>query len=466
MSGWLTFVVLGSMPAFAQDDRGFDAHGFHVAPLEADARAGLMVPHAAAHEAGDWYLGGVLEYADAPLIGTAPNGDEVAIVDNLVALNTGLGVSAHERLRLELSAPLFLAVTGRDGPEGVAVGDLRLGATGTLLDARDGLGLALRPWIDLPTGPHERFLGQGSVAGGVAGVVTVEADALSVSADFGAQLNPKLQRANLTGSDALLIGVGANYLASADVGVGVEVRGQAPLTAAGEAGTGAPWEGLVYGRLMQGGGGHALAGLSTGLSTGVGAAAFRVFVGGGFGSSSPDGAVVRQPVENEVSTETVRLRVLATFRGTEVEGATVTLDGPEAQSVETPAEIEVAAQSLWKGNARLGGCLEGDGLVQVHDGDTELEIPLQYLPGATLRLVVMDPNGKALTDADVQFHSRDSGCAPPDSVAIGADGSASLEIGRGPHRMTITAEGFQTFEASFTLEDGDAHEVIALLAPE
>src|SRR5690606_38494017 len=132
------------------------------------------------------------------------------LVDDLVALNTSLGVTAHERVRLDIAAPVYLASRGLDGAQGVLMGDVRLASMITVLAPSDTpapLAIAVVPWLDLPTGADARFLGQSRLSGGALVAGSAEIEALTLTANVGSQFNPSIERGNLTGADGLIAGL-------------------------------------------------------------------------------------------------------------------------------------------------------------------------------------------------------------------------------------------------------------------
>ena len=67
----LTFGLGGSLPAAAQDatdTSGFDAHGFNLAAFDGDPRDGLRIERPGRFTAGEFWAGGLFEYARDPLV--------------------------------------------------------------------------------------------------------------------------------------------------------------------------------------------------------------------------------------------------------------------------------------------------------------------------------------------------------------------------------------------------------------
>ena len=462
--------------AHAQETAGgIDAHGFQLVAPTPDARDLLSVQRPRQMSSGDWFAGGLFEYAKAPLVAILPDGEKLQVVDNLVGLNLAGGGVVHERVRLDLSAPLYLSSVGLDGSGSTALGDVRLGGMVVALteDDTDGLlTVGIVPWLDLPTGPDERFLGQAGIAGGMLAAASTQVDTLTFTGNLGMQFNSALAQANLTGSDTLLAALGAGTLVGDELGVNVELRGALPLVANEASGTGAPWEGLLSGRYTTAGGGQVLGGLAAGLSAGVGAPAFRIFVGGGFGSvkevsDAPMEAVVSTPDPAQpVAPEAVyRLTVVAELDGVRVEDVRVDIDGLEQHQVTTTGVIEVADSTLWKAIGQRGVCLEGEGFARVDGADANLVVILQKMLGAKLSVIVMNADGAPVPHATVRVESKDVGCSPRGELTLDSAGMANAEIGVGSHKVIIEAEGHLTHEEVVNLQMAGSAEVVGLLMP-
>ncbi|MFM2162093.1 MAG: hypothetical protein RLZZ383_1605, partial [Pseudomonadota bacterium] len=148
---------LGAIDAFAQEtsgpsfSRSFDAHHFHLAPLDGDLRDPLLVQRPGRFEPFDGWGAAVLSFSDRPLVRYQLRSDgtyrQTALLDDVVALNVSGGVALHERFRLDAAIPVYLtSYNGVRRSQGVDMGDLRLTATAPILLAKDddtGAGLAV-----------------------------------------------------------------------------------------------------------------------------------------------------------------------------------------------------------------------------------------------------------------------------------------------------------------------------------
>jgi len=483
-------LALLSTPAIAQnqgnDSEGFDAHGFQVAALDADVRDPLTLQRPGRMQFRDFAAGAMFEFAEEPLVGTTPNGKQVPVVDDLFALNLAMSSVAHDRLRLDVFAPIFLSSLGPDGPRGAGFGDIRLGGMVLLVAPESGdggFGLGFSPFIDIPTGNDSNFLGQSNLAAG--GVVSASGafDDLTLTANTGTQINPSVDRANLTGADQITLGIAAGYSPIQSVGVNYEIRGALPLKASSAAGTGTPFEGILTGRYVDASGGFVVGGAAMGLTPGVGAATFRVLVGGGFGTASPeafdtdkDGIVdgddkcpdVAGTADLEGCVADLKLRVTTVLNGKLLAGATVRLEGPTTHEAVTTASaiaISVGPDSMWRGSASLGDCLTGDKITQVRDEDLAMEISLQYSPAALIRLAVLSVNGNIVSDVRYRFESVDPYCEPANLPGLDDAGNALFDIGVGEHKIIVDAPGYAAYEETFSVGHSDEREVFVLLNP-
>ena len=471
--------------AAPQDAIGLDAHGFQLAAFDADARDPLTLQRPGRMRQGDGYAGALFEYADEPLIGTTNRGKQIPFVDDLVAANLSVGSVAHERARIDVAVPIYLASIGPEGQRGVGVGDVRLGGLFLLAvpeSEERGVGLGLSPFLDIPTGDESAFLGQPNLAGGAVASVSGGVEQLTLTVNSGLQFNPSVDLENLRGSDTVLVGIGAGYSPNRSWGVNYEVRGSLPLRVSTALGTGAPFEGLISGRYVDDTGGFLVAGAAMGLTPGVGAATFRLVLGGGFGSADArvydaDGDGILDADDACPTTEGVAerqgclpqvvLRVSAALDGQSVGGVDMVIEGSEifeARSDGLAVPLDVPAMTMWRGSATLGDCLSGDKIVQVREEDTSMVIPLAFLPSAQVRVVVRDVNGEPVEGVHMRFESSDPYCEPPEVPAM-ASGQVLVDIGMGTHKLIVNAEGFRPHEESFSVAHSDEREVFVLLVP-
>lgn len=493
----LTFGLGGALPAAAQDSgttseetSGFDAHGFNLAAFDGDPRDGLRIERPGRFSKGEFWAGGLFEYARDPLVqytlyeGQA-EATETDILSDLYALNVSGGYAILDNLRVDLAVPLFFSTTGPEqAPQGMGLGDIRLGVMYELVRPEEGdvggLGVGIFPYADLPTGNDARFVGQPGFAGGVKAAVTYELEKITLGADLGAQLNPKIVLDNLTNSSRLVANVGVGYLINEKTGINGEISLAPAFKKNEQAGTDNPMEATLAVRSRGESGGFWTVGAASALSTGAGAASWRVFVGGGFGkiNNKPkdtdlDGIVdkldacVDQP-------ETVNswkdsdgcpdslgsLAVTVSFEGETWPDADVTVTGPDGapKNMKSGAQPNVLSdlmpETTWSGAATSAPCLSGLGSANVSEGRTEMRIELQRTAPATLHFVVTDADNKPVSGVLAQIKSDHGECVIRGRVPLGQDGKADQQVGAGKFHVILTQNEFLPYETDVEVAAG------------
>lgn len=490
---------LGVAPAHAQDaetptgEVGFDAHGFNLAALSWDARAPLYHQYPGFGGQGDFFFGGVLEYADSPLVRVYLEDDvEVerqVVLDNLLALNLSTGVHVLRWLRLDASAPLYFTSTGLDGSQGFDLGDVRLGAMVAPLQPGDdpvadtGLGVGVFPYLDLPTGPQGDFLGQGGIAGGAKVAVAYAGADYTAGAEVGAQFNPAIDLENLRGTDKLTWGAFVGWLPRSDLGFTLEAHAQSPFQKNAEPGTDAPAELLLSMKKNTRSGGHFLLGGGTALNQGASAAAFRVFLGGGWGTPHPEGpppvgdrdgdGILDDVDACPDDPETVNgvadedgcpdslgvIEVRTTFNGEPFPGADLVVTSGdqrfERKTTSRPDTFQAIPGTAWRGTATYGVCITGAGSVTAGEGTTPLEIRLEQQLDGAVRYEVVDERGRLIPGATATWEKDPTGCAPVGGPITLADGTGRQAVGQGTHTVFVTAPTYSTEAATVEIAPGE-----------
>lgn len=464
-----------------------DGHGFVPAPIDGDVRDPLAV-----HRVGGWspqqyFVSGLFEYADAPLVWCAqPVGEDVCalkepLLDDVLALNLSGGYAATERLRVYAAAPVFLSTAeGRYAGGGGGLGDLRLGVQ--LAGFRDGpVQVGLVPWVDLPTGRESRFLGDPTASGGAALAGSVEVGPLTVSADAGIERTPANAFRPL-GTDSVLGGLALGVSPADGWGLTAETRTAPQLRSTAPAGTGAPSELTYTARHRRDTGLHVQLGASHALTSGPGAARFRVFLGLGYQSTSTsdiDGDGILHdddacPHDAEwfndwqdvdgCPEEPVFFSIAATVDGRPViPDDIVVLDGvPTAD----PITYVASPGHTVSVDAVYGGCFGGTTEAEILPTTELVEVELQPRKGL-IRLRVTDASGAVVPTASVQWllddqHPR---CHPEGRSTVGPDGRLTTVVGASRQSFVVSAPGYGPQVVSTTVGRRSTAVVDVVLGP-
>ena len=481
---------------------GFDAHGISFGPLEADLRDPLTWVRPGVYAAGDVYGGVVGEYARRPLVEVTTSeagGDlnETALIRDLAVANVVAGVAVHKRLRLDLSFPVYVLSTSESELAGPAPGDLRARLSTALLRPADtvgggGIGLGGTVWFDAPTGTPERYLGRSGIAGGGELTFTAEVDRLTLNAAAGVQLDPKVDVANVSGADQLLGRFGLSVALSDRFGLVGEVDGAVPLASSSVQGTTTPAEARLALRGMGRSGVPAFTvGVGRALTGGIGAPELRAFVGIAFGRTKPLRAsdsdplgsvsiVDRCPLQPETRNgyedldgcpdELGRVRAEVVFEGAPRYGAALSFVGGELVTEQAFAEdsepVVVMPGVELTVSATGSGCLAGQALLEVEEGDNPVTIELQRVLDAHVTVRAEDIDGNSIQGAEVAWLSDEPLCVPNQARRIGRSGEVHMAMGSGTHNLVVNADGYEMIYESFTFERGQDRTLAVVLTPD
>ncbi|MFH1464472.1 MAG: OmpA family protein [Pseudomonadota bacterium] len=495
----LALGLLSTPAALAQEvlDDGLDAHGFHLAAFDGDPRDLLEVYRPGRQHAWEFYASGLFEYAKAPLsFESGPIGQATtsSALDNLLAANLAAGVTPHERVRVDLSWPLYILSTSSDGGvEGTAPGDLRASAMIGLLLPEDveagGVGIGVVPWIDLPTGADQRWLGQRSVAGGLAAAATLELDQLTLSGHVGMQWNPEVQAYNLTGTDSLVAGFGAGWLFNRATGMNLEAVLAPPLTPNARSGTAFPAEALLSFRKRWASGPHLTVGLGAALSHGVGAAPFRAFIGGGFGRievpvppdldgdgiPNRDDSCPEKPEtqngwrdEDGCPDELGTISVWGEYEEEPKVLSAATLTLPEGPKVLDPADPKLSGVqpgTQVQVQIQAGTCLGGSAVTEAYEGNRDVVVVLsRALEGALHFKVTTLDDEQPIPGATVKVQSALPECAPKQgTLQLGDEGTGSMGVGAGEHLVVVDVPQYALYRNKVFVKAGTTEEVTVSL---
>ena len=412
----------------------FDGTGAVVPPGAVDPTVPLLGFGGAPAEGGTVGLMG--EAATNTVVEELRDGDEV-IVEPVVGSLFGVGLSgavtAHRRVDVALSAPVWLATDGL--ATGPALGDLHLWVPVRVLD-RGPVRFAVVPMVRLPTGPDARYLGD-PAGGGLLSSVGVRGGPLFAHADLGLDVGGATGADDWPGSARLRFALDGGVRV-ADVALHAELRGRSPVGASLPS---VPTEAIVALRgqptervALSLGGGRA-------VTRGVGAGALRMFVGTNIRWGRDD--AVPEP---EVTTKPVReVNVIDPLR-LPVRGATVVAGNAE-RTTDHEGFTDLPLRAVRSGELTVTapGFLPRTLPISVDDPYWEVQLERAPVPVA---VNVVGPDG-ASVDARVTL----SGPAEAGESSVDEAGVQTWNLPQGSWTVAIDAEGFGAQERTVVIDD-------------
>lgn len=463
MLSLITLLTLLSPSSLAAT--GYDSHGFTLVPSDGDLDDPLELWRPEVQVGRSFGLSGLFEYAKAPLVQYQYTEDGLVgtpLVDNLFGLNLGGSYALNRRIAFTLAMPVWVNADDITGDSHQALGDLRLAVPVGLLIPDEGEALnegtnakgfmlSAIPFIDLPSGSSDLYLGADGFGAGATVAAGYGLPRLQLFADLGLALTPRVEdMANLHGGPFVKAGLGASYRVIDNLAV----RGEGVMNAAMSPNevpfAEAPAEVLVSGRYRLNNGLNFTAGASAAVTPGAGAAQYRLFAGAGwtFGKDEAE-AVAPLPCELTVMVQDPQ--------GLGIDGSTVTVDNK-------------VITTSGGGNAVFEDCRLGD------SGEITANAPLykpgsapgfELQPGANQRVIVLHPQDSQLKvivlddkgqpkDARIRFLE-----GPTDHalVQVGPDGEETMELKPGAWKILVSAPTHVPREAAVTLDPGEFETV-------
>jgi len=220
-----TSAALGLLLGATLPASAFEGQGAAGAPATDDHPA-TTVSAPTGPMAGSWSAQGGLQVVGAPLVRLQDDGEGLAeqcVVCTVVGLTAAGQVALGDAFAIGLTVPTYPWVA--DGEGGApALGDVVLWAPITLLRSEGG-GVAVRPFVSLPTGPAARFLGEGSLGGGALVTGGAGVGPVRVAGELGVDVADR----DVLGAVVLQDGLGLWVDVAEGLSVGPELRGRIPL---------------------------------------------------------------------------------------------------------------------------------------------------------------------------------------------------------------------------------------------
>ncbi|MEP7049551.1 MAG: OmpA family protein [Pseudomonadota bacterium] len=280
-------VLAAPRVAHAQQNQGFSLDRFDPAERGSDWFAADSLD---LRGHGRLILGATADWAEKPLVLSAPNGDpQTAIIQRQLFAHVGAAVLLADRLRLGINVPIALYQSGNSvtlngtsfgSSNATTLGDLRLSADLRLLgEYRGQAELTLGVAGYLPTGSKAAFTGDGKTRVAPRLMLAGELGAFVYAARVG--LSYRANDAGFdgaaTGSEVFVTGAAGLRVADGRLVLGPELYGSTNVTRADSffARRTSPFELLVGAHYMPTSGLRIGAGFGPGLTRGLGAPKFR-----------------------------------------------------------------------------------------------------------------------------------------------------------------------------------------------
>lgn len=458
------FTLLSILLPSALAAEPYNAHGFRLVPSDGDLHDPLAMWRPELQIPRSFGLTVLAEYAKEPLVRYhyTDNGlAETPVIDNLFGLNIGGAYALNRRVALTLSMPVWANVEAADGENYAALGDIRFAAPIGLvmpmnMDGENepldsfGFRLSLVPFVNLPSGNEDLFLGSGGFGGGGLLAAGIGGERMQVYANAGVEMTPKVtELANLNGGTFIKGNLGTSYAFTDTFAVRAEAALNAALTPNDVAYTEAPAEAILSLRYRNRGALSFTAGGATALTPGAGAARYRAFAGAGWTFGKPD-EVVAPPV----ALAPCELNVLVQdSAGKPINNAQVTADnrvvttggngqaGFEDCTLGMSQPITVMAQDYMNGSSPG---------FELQRGPNERVIVLQE-KNARLKVIVLDEKG-APHDSRIRFLE---GPTNQPVTQIGPDGEETIVLMPGDWSVLVSSPTHVPQEAKVSLDPGE-----------
>jgi outer membrane protein OmpA-like peptidoglycan-associated protein len=352
-------------------------------------------------------------------------------------------------------------------------------------------GVGVVPHLTIPTGSSELLLGRTGFSGGGSVALTGELGQLTLSGNGGLSVEPEVSWRNADGGDRWLLGAHTGWLIDDRSGVNVEFHSSLAMQPNEVAGAGSPAELLASVRRRGVEGPWYTLGAATAVTPGIGAAAFRVFIGAGWGDKGvpgppdldEDGLVDRVdscPEEPETANDyldadgcpdvlpTVVVDLVRDGEPAEPTEIWLTREGREPEIVQWTGmslSYEDLPGVLYTAEVEVGECLFATGRVMSNDSSAALTLSLEPVLDQLLKVMLTDVEGAPVVGAEVWLVGDEPDCGPAVELATTEVGEVASLVGPGWHTVSVQAEGFQSRDLRVNLsEDGQgAHIPMVML---
>lgn len=417
----------------------------------------------------------LLNYASDPLVFESADGETTSVVSDLMQADMLLGLG-RGRVHLGLAVPVVLSSNGQD-VQGSGFGDLSAALRVGLLDPNsDAVGLALQGRLLLATSSMGPGLASSATGYELGAIVDYRMDRTTFLANVGTRGQPEAILENVVLDDQLYARLGLTQALDEDetYGLGLEAGAHANYSASFKNTAAVPVEALGTGWVrfgdwvLRGGGGG-------GLTTGIGAPAYRLLLGVGYepaldGDRDRDGirdSVDRCPDQAEdfdgykdvdgcpdPATQ-VQIRFVDED-GNTISGVRLAVDQGEGYKELDPNKVHGIHPGSHGLQATADDFVPLTTTIEVPEASSHEVTKVLVRPTGTIEVRVVGSDGRPV-DARWSLDGGDRG-------RTGATASR-IKVPPGEHVVRVTSNGYRPAEVSVVLKAGTSEVVEIVLEP-
>ncbi len=455
-------VVLAAA-AFAAD--GYNADIFYPTPF---AGRYLTLEDAQTLPQFRWAVGGLLNYANQPVEIRTNNSRSGGVLDDVLATDLTAAFSFHDMVNIGAQVPIYwwnrsrsFADLGDGGGVSTRQNRTSLGDIRVLLKIRaleEGIwpmGVAVTPFITLPTGDRSILLGDGRVTAGLTATYEIDLVWLRMALNGGWRYrgNSDVLGARV-GGNSFPLAIGLTRPIVDPLSMSLELHGEVFDSSNNERFSGNPFElDLIaryvlskYVRELR-----AIGGVGVGVTNGVGSPAFRLFAGVDY---SPKPVATPPPSSGN-------LRVTVQDKAGQPLEAEVGLEGPELRLGNT-ANGSFALTDMTPGDYRIRASRPdyetGTAETAVIAGQTSTATVVLQPLETRLTIIVLDKEKNQRIAGRIVFNPG----APNENAVDNPSGEYTLRVEPGLVVFTADAPGY---ESVMTTATADAHTTTSVTVP-
>lgn len=238
-----------------------------------DSRSALWAESAGEIGHDGFMARSMIGYLREPVVFVLEDGDRVGVVGD-AALVELVGGYRYDRFRVGLDVPIWMYASSQIAGGSSGLGNVGLDGRVTVLDHTEApLGLAVSGRLNLPAASTGAPLGPTGLGGQLMAIATLTQDRVQVHGNVGQRFLPYTPLGDRAFGDELFFVLGGGYAFTDDLGVSVDLAGQANYAALRTGASKAPMELLVGGWSRLTDDLVARGGLGRGLTPGIGAPA-------------------------------------------------------------------------------------------------------------------------------------------------------------------------------------------------